>query len=141
MVTVNVVASADAKLPAYAHAGDAGLDLYAAEECVLQPGETKAIPTGIKMEIPDGHVGLVWDRSGLALNSKLHTFAGVIDSGYRGELKIVITNFGKEAFTVPKHSKIAQLLIQPIAHVDIKQVQELSDTSRAHGGFGSTGLH
>ena len=141
MVTVNVVATPDAKLPAYAHQDDAGLDLYAAEECVMQPGETKAVPTGIKMEIPEGFVGLVWDRSGLALNNKLHTFAGVIDSGYRGELKVVITNFNVQAFTVPKHSKIAQLLIQPIAHVMIKQVSELTDTSRAQGGFGSTGLH
>lgn len=141
MVTVNVVLSDDAKSPAYAHEGDAGLDLYASEGCVIKPHETKAVPTGVKMEIPQGYVGLVWDKSGLALKSRLHTFAGVIDSTYRGEIQVVITNFGQEPFIVTRHSKIAQLLIQPVEHAEIVAVAALSDTKRADKGFGSTGLH
>src|SRR3989338_10533535 len=84
-------------LPQYSHKGDAGFDLYAAEVHNLNPMESKLVSTGIKIEIPEGYVGLIWDRSGLAAKHSLHNLAGVIDSHYRGEIKIVVINLGKEA--------------------------------------------
>ncbi len=129
----------DAILPAYAHPGDAGLDLYSLEEYTLQPDERKALSTGIAIELEPGYVALVKDRSGLALKHGVHTLAGVIDAGYRGECKIVLINHGAQAYTVKKGDKIAQLLIMPVAQVKVKEVVELSDSSRGSAGFGSTG--
>lgn len=131
----------DAIVPKYALPGDAGMDLYACETVVLHPGERGAIPTGIAMSIPKGHVALVWDKSGPPLKTGLHTLAGVIDETYRGELKIVAINHGKEVITLEKGKKIAQLLIQPIAQPSVHEVNELDETVRGSGGFGSTGLH
>ena len=128
-------------LPKYANPGDAGLDIYADETVVLQPNEKKTIKTGIAFALPPNHVGLVWDKSGLASKFHLHTFAGVIDETYRGELMIMICNFGVSPYTIEKGKKIAQLLIQPILHPSIEEVQELDSTLRGEGGFGSTGLH
>jgi dUTP pyrophosphatase len=129
----------DAILPAYAHPGDAGLDLYSLEEYTLQPDERKALSTGIAIELEPDYVALVKDRSGLALKHGVHTLAGVIDAGYRGECKIVLINHGAQAYTVKKGDKIAQLLIMPVAQVKVKEVVELSDSSRGSAGFGSTG--
>ncbi len=130
----------DAIVPKYAHEGDAGLDLFSIEDLEISPGEKKLISTGISIEIPKNYVGLVWDKSGMAANHNLHTLAGVIDSGYRGEVKIVLMNLGKESKQIEKSQKIAQLLIQPIETAGIQEVLELSDTSRGEGGFGSSGL-
>jgi dUTP pyrophosphatase len=129
----------DATLPKFAHPGDAGMDLYANETVTLQPGESAKIKTGISMEIPEGYVGLVWDKSGLATNNKIKTLGGVIDSGYRGESLLGVINLGSEPYTFEKGHKVAQMLIQKIERPEIIEAEELSDTSRGTGGFGSTG--
>lgn len=133
--------SATAKLPSYANPGDAGLDIYADETVTLSPNEKKTIKTGIAFALPPNHVGLVWDKSGLASKFHLHTFAGVIDESYRGELQIVLGNFGTEPYTIEHGKKIAQLLVQPIAYVKVEETSDLPSTQRGSGGFGSTGLH
>jgi len=130
----------DAVAPAYAHEGDAGMDLYSKEEVVLQPGERKVIGTGIAMAIPSGHVGLIWDKSGLAAKHGLKTMAGVVDSGYRGEVGVVLHNLSSNEFKVEKNSKVAQMLIQPIHSNQVLDVDDLDETTRGDGGFGSTGL-
>jgi dUTP pyrophosphatase len=127
--------------PHYAHEGDAGIDLRSSVEYVLKPNETFAVPTGIKMAIPNNYVGLVWDKSGYAAKNSIKTMAGVIDSGYRGEIKVVMINLGKEDFKIAKDMKIAQMLIQPIVRAEIKEVSSLDDTTRGEAGFGSTGKH
>ena len=91
----------DAKLPQYGHKGDAGLDLYSSIECVLAEGQVEAIPTGIKVAIPDGYVGLIWDKSGVSLKG-VHRLAGVVDSGYRGEVKVVMINLSDKPFAIDK---------------------------------------
>ncbi len=132
--------SPSAVLPHYAHPHDAGLDLYASEMMVIPAGERKLIPTGLAMAIPAGYVGLIWDKSGMATQHGLKTMAGVIDAGYRGEIKIVMHNVSDQPYTVQAGTKIAQMLIQPVEQKQIVEVQELDDTSRGAGGFGSTGM-
>ena len=127
-----------ARLPQYSHAGDAGLDLYSVVDETIAPGERKAIPTGIKMAIPPGYVGLIWDKSGLSLEG-IHRLAGVVDAGYRGEVKVVLVNLGSQEFRIAVGMKIAQMLIQPVETVKIVETSELDPTSRGEGGFGSTG--
>jgi dUTP pyrophosphatase len=129
-----------AKLPGYGHPGDAGLDLYAAVDHVLAPASVYAVPTGIKMAIPPGYVGLVWDKSGISLKG-VHRLAGVVDAGYRGEVQVVMVNLGREPFAIKPGMKIAQMLIQPVMSVSVVETEELDDTSRGEGGFGSTGLY
>jgi len=128
----------EGKLPVYGHNGDAGLDLFSCEDMALGAGEAKPVPTGIKMAIPAGFVGLVWDKSGVSLKS-VHRLAGVVDAGYRGEIRVVLINLGKEPFVISKGMKIAQMLIQPVESVDVEETGCLDDTSRGEGGFGSTG--
>lgn len=128
-----------AKLPSYAHPYDAGMDLYSAETTTIPAGERKLIPTGIAMAIPTGFVGLVWDKSGIATNHGLKTMAGVIDAGYRGEVKILVHNLSSKPYIVEAGSKIAQLLIQPVEQRKIVEVEELDDTRRGEKGFGSSG--
>lgn len=130
--------SPDAKLPLYGHKGDAGMDLFSSSEYVLQKGEVYAVPTGIKVEIPMGYVGLIWDKSGVSLKS-VHRLAGVVDAGYRGEIKVVMVNLGQDPFVIDKGMKIAQFLIQPIVEAEVVEVEDLEDSSRGEGGFGSTG--
>lgn len=133
--------SPDAIIPKFALPGDAGMDIYANETVVLGPNQKAQIKTGIALAIPPDHVGLVWDKSGLAAKHHLHTFAGVIDETYRGELNVVICNFGTQNYTIEKGKKIAQLLIQPIVHpLIVEESEELDVTLRGNGGFGSTGL-
>ncbi|RLE03883.1 MAG: dUTP diphosphatase [Candidatus Aminicenantes bacterium] len=127
-----------ARLPQYSHAGDAGLDLYSVVDETIAPGERKAIPTGIKMAIPPWYVGLIWDKSGLSLEG-IHRLAGVVDAGYRGEVKVVLVNLGSQEFRIAVGMKIAQMLIQPVETVKIVETSELDPTSRGEGGFGSTG--
>jgi dUTP pyrophosphatase len=129
-----------ARLPNYGHPGDAGLDLYSAEDHVLAPGSVFAVSTGIKMAIPRGHVGLVWDKSGISLKG-VHRLAGVVDAGYRGEVQVVMINLGREPFEIKAGMKIAQMLIQPAVSVSILESADLDETSRGEGGFGSTGLY
>lgn len=130
----------DAKLPHYGHKGDAGLDIFSTIDCVLRKREVKAIPTGIKVAIPEGYVGLIWDKSGVSLEG-VHRLAGVVDSGYRGEVKIVMANLSDEPFSIEKGMKIAQLLIQPVIEVEVIEVEDLEATPRGENGFGSTGKY
>jgi dUTP pyrophosphatase len=106
----------------------------------LKSKEVKAIPSGIQVEIPEGYVGLIWDKSGISLKG-VHRLAGVIDSGYRGEVKVVMINLGEESFVIAKGMKIAQVLIQPVENVRVIDVSELEESSRGDGGFGSTGKY
>ncbi len=138
-ITVHKVA--DVKTPSYAHDGDAGADLHSAEDCELRPMERKLVSTGLKIAIPEGYAGLIWDKSGIASKYSVHNIAGVIDSGYRGELKIVMINLGKESFKITKGMKIAQLLIHPVPKVEFIESESLGGTKRGEGGFGSTGTH
>lgn len=126
-------------LPSYAHPGDAGMDIFALEQTILKPGEQKAVRTGISMEIPDGCVGLVWDKSGLAIREGLKTLGGVVDAGYRGEIMIGMINLSKKDYVLEAGHKVAQMLIQKIERPTVEEAAELSDTSRGQGGFGSTG--
>lgn len=132
----------DAIIPNCAHEGDAGLDLYSIEEKVINPGESALIKTGIKLELPPQSEAQVRPRSGLALKfgiTVLNT-PGTIDEGYRGEVGVILINHGKNTFTVEKGMKIAQMVIKPVWKIDVIEVEELSSTERAEGGFGSTGL-
>ncbi len=129
----------DAIVPKYAHAHDAGMDLFCVDAFDILPLERKSVPTGLALEIPAGYVGLVWDKSGLSHKNGIKTLGGVIDSGYRGEVCIGIVNLSKETFRFEKGHKITQLLIQKVEQPDIVEAEELSDSTRGEGGFGSTG--
>ncbi|MEK7518935.1 MAG: dUTP diphosphatase [Patescibacteria group bacterium] len=131
--------SPDAKPPAYAHAGDAGMDVYSCEDYTLQPDERHLFKLGFSAAFDEGYVCLVWDRSGLAAKQGITNLAGVIDASYRGEYGVVSLNTSSEPVTIKKGDRIAQLLIQPVLRVDVQVVEELSETERQGGGFGSTG--
>ena len=131
-----------AVLPARAHDDDAGLDLCASEPATLGPGERAAVGTGVAVEIPPGHAGLVLPRSGLALKHgiALVNAPGLIDAGYRGELRVLLLNTDREhAFDIEPGDRIAQLLVVAFAPAAPVEVAELSETARGIGGFGSTG--
>jgi dUTP pyrophosphatase len=130
----------EATLPRYSHKGDAGLDLFSSVDCVLEAGQVRAVPTGIQVAVPQGFVGLIWDKSGLSLQG-VHRLAGVIDSGYRGEVKVVMANLEEEPFVIEKGMKVAQMLIQPVEEVKVVESEELEETSRGEKGFGSTGKY
>ncbi len=133
----------DAVLPVRAHGGDAGLDLAACEAVTIGAGERAAVGTGLAVEIPAGHAGLVVPRSGLALRHGISIVnaPGVIDAGYRGEVRIILLNTDREQpFTVEPGMRIAQLLVVPALVVDVVEVSELTETARGEGGFGSSGL-
>lgn len=115
------------------------MDMYSSEEKTINPQEQVFIKTGIVMEIPEGYVGLVWDKSGLSTKHGLKTIAGVIDAGYRGEISIAMANVGSDPYTFKKGEKIAQMLIQKVEQAQFNEISELSETSRGTGGFGSTG--
>lgn len=123
----------------YAHSHDAGFDMYATEDVHFEPSQRMRVPTGIALEIPDGYVGLVWDKSSISFNYGLKTMGGVIDAGYRGEIIVGLYNFSDTPYTIKKGDKVAQMLIQKIEHVSFSEAEELSDTSRGEGGWGSTG--
>lgn len=129
-------------LPCYAHPGDAGLDLFSVENKEIPPGESALISTGIVIELPENTEAQIRPRSGLALNHQvtLLNTPGTIDFGYRGEIKVIMINHGKKAFMVEEGMKIAQMVIKPVLTVDVVRVEELSETPRGEGGFGSTGL-
>lgn len=132
--------SPEAKLPSFGRAGDAGLDLYSIIDATLAPGEKISCPTGIAIKIPEGYVGLVWDKSGLAHKSGLTNIGGVYDSNYTGEYIIGLVNIGKESYEIKKGQKIAQLLIQEIATPEIEEVEIMPQTNRGEQRFGSSGL-
>lgn len=126
-------------LPAYAYVGDAAFDLFSREDIVVEPGERKGVATGIAMEIPIGYVGLIWDKSGLAIKNGLKTLGGVIDSGYRGEVLVGILNSSPVVYTFKKGEKVAQMIIQKTEEVEIVEVEELEESARGGKGFGSSG--
>ena len=131
--------SKNAQIPKFAHKTDAGLDLFCTKKVEIVSGKTVAISTGIAIEIPNGYVGLIWDKSGLALKSGIKTMGGVIDSGYRGEIKVILTNLTNQGYVFEVGDKVAQLLIQKVEKFDIEEVEELNEADRGLFGFGSTG--
>ncbi|MFT5699805.1 MAG: dUTP pyrophosphatase [Desulforhopalus sp.] len=131
-----------AVLPSYAHPGDAGMDLYSIEDKVIGPGETHLIKTGIKIELPPDTEAQIRPRSGLALKHSITVLntPGTIDEGYRGEIGVILINHGKKAFVVEREMRIAQMVVNAILRVKVIESEELSDTTRSEGGFGSTGI-
>ena len=152
----------NAIMPTKSQWDDAGFDLYSTEELTIYAGDTVLVSTGISMEIPTGHVGLIWPRSGLASKHGIDVFAGVIDAGYRGEIKVCLHNGKLDIFnewkdgmgmcyytdyqawqdnlkTIDKGDKIAQILIQPVPDVTLTEVDSLSESTRGGKGFGSSG--
>jgi len=133
----------DAVIPTYAKPGDAGADLYSISELVLAPGQRALVKTGIAIAIPSGYVGLVHPRSGLGLKNGISVVntPGTIDAGYRGEIGVVLINHDlMESFQVKKGDRVAQLVIQKVENAHFKVVNQLPDSERATGGYGSTGV-
>lgn len=130
------------RVPEYQTTHSAGADLYAdiVEPVVIGPGERVMIPTGVAMQIPEGYYGEVHDRSGWATRYGITTMAGVIDSDYTGEVQVVLLNTGSDSVTIHSGDRIAQLVIKPYVKADLCTVDQLDDTERGAGGFGSTGL-
>ncbi len=127
--------------PSSAHDGDAGLDLHAREDVTLPPGTWAMVPTGIAVAIPTGYAGLVAPRSGLAarLGIGVVNGPGVVDAGYRGELRVILINHGDQEVRLSRGDRVAQMVVVPVAQVELVQVTELPDSERGEGGFGSTG--
>ncbi|AYD39752.1 dUTP diphosphatase [Clostridium fermenticellae] len=134
--------SEEAKLPEYAHASDAGMDLFSIEEKVIGAGGTSLIRTGIIVELPENTEAQIRPRSGLALKNSITVLnsPGTIDQGYRGEICIILINHGRSDFKVEKYMKIAQMVIKPVLKVSIKEVKEIAASDRNDNGFGSTGI-
>ncbi len=129
----------DAVLPTKGHPGDAGIDFYAKETVVIPSGQQMRVFSGVAMEIPEGYVGLVWDKSSIAFNKGLKTMGGVIDAGYRGEIIFCMHNTTDVEQVIEKHHKVAQIIIQKFEDCDIVEITDLSDTVRGDGREGSTG--
>jgi len=132
----------DLPLPRYAHPGDAGLDLFASSSQTLAPGQRALIPTGIALALPEGYAGFVQPRSGRALNEGLSVVntPGLIDSHYRGEIKVIAINLDAEKTIVIAYGeKLAQLVVQRVEHCALEEVESLAPTTRGEDGFGSTG--
>lgn len=134
----------DVPLPSYATAGSAGMDVCAAvgPELVIAPGQTVLVPTGFRIELPQGHEAQVRPRSGLAAKHGIGILnsPGTIDSDYRGEVKVILTNFGQTPFTVRRGDRIAQMVVTRYERVEWTEVASLDDTARGEGGFGHTGV-
>jgi dUTP pyrophosphatase len=131
----------EASLPGRAYAGDAGLDLAAVERVVLRPGERAVVPTGIAVAIPEGFAGFVQARSGLAMRHGIAVVnsPGLVDSGYRGELRVILLNTDRdETFVVEAGDRIAQLVVLPVPELDLVEVEELAESERSVRGFGSS---
>jgi len=128
-------------IPAHAHPGDGGVDLYSRESLRLDAGERAVVPTGIAVAIPDGFAGLVTPRSGLAARNGISVVngPGLVDSGYRGEIKVVLVNLSSEAFDIDRGDRIAQFVVVPVSVQEFIPVDELPESTRGSGGFGSTG--
>lgn len=130
--------SPDATLPTKNNPSDAGIDIYTNESHTLKPGETYVFATGIAVEFSRGYVALLWDRSGFG-SKGIHRLAGVIDSGYRGEWKVVLVNLTEQPYVIKAGDKVIQCVMQRFEPVRIKEVNKLSETARASAGFGSSG--
>ena len=126
-------------IPQYAHAGDAGADITSSEKIAIPPRERALVSTGVRLEIPEGCVGLIWPRSGLAVKKGIDCGAGVIDSHYRGEVKVLLFNHSDTEFQIEPGDRIAQILIQKVERVEFLPANQLNETARNDAGFGSTG--
>lgn len=131
-----------ATLPQYAHEGDAGMDVFANEDATIGPGEIKLVRTGVAIELPPDTEAQVRPRSGLAIKHGITVLntPGTIDAGYRGEVGVILVNHGKATYQVERGMRIAQMVIKPVLRVQVVEVEQLSDTKRGAGGFGSTGM-
>jgi dUTP pyrophosphatase len=138
-LAVPAVVGEGGSLPEYASADAAGADLRSSEALQIAPGARAAVRTELRLQIPAGHVGLVWPRSGLAVRHGIDTLAGVIDSDYRGEVRVVLVNHGEEPFTIAAGDRIAQLLLQRVEHAAFGRQAALDESDRGDRGFGSTG--
>ena len=132
----------DAIMPSYAHPSDAGMDVRSVEDLTIAPGKRALVPTGLVMLLPPGYEAQVRPRSGLALKSGVTVLntPGTIDSGYRGEVGVILANFGETDFSVKKGDKIAQIVIAPVTQPTIEETDVVDETDRGAGGFGSTGV-
>jgi dUTP pyrophosphatase len=140
--SVDVLITAD-RLPVYAHPGDAGADLQAAESLVLEPGERATVGTGVSIALPDGYVAFVVPRSGLAFKHGITIVnaPGTVDAGYRGEIKVALLNTdAREAYRIEAGDRIAQVVVMPVSRARFVQVDRLPGSDRGEGGFGSTGF-
>ena len=142
MLKIKMKKVADVKTPAYAHKGDSGVDVYAAEECVLNPMERKLVATGIKIAVPHGYEAQIRPKSGLAIEHGIShaNCVGTIDSGYRGEIKIPMINLSNKPYKIEKGKKIGQMVFAKVEEASFEEVDELDITTRNEGGFGSTGM-
>lgn len=131
----------EAKIPTKGHPGDAGIDFYAISDVVFTPNSQERVHTGISIEIPDGYVGLIWDKSGISFNKGLKVMGGVIDAGFRGELVMSLYNTTNKEQKIEQGHKIAQMIVQKFEDCELVEVEELSDTVRGDGREGSTGHH
>lgn len=140
VVTVKVEKISDVNLPEYAHASDAGADIMAAETITIPAGETKIVKTGLKVAVPIGYMLNIYPRSGISLKTPLRVAnsVGVIDSLYRGEIGVIMTNIGTSDYTIEAGTKIAQAIIMPAPMIQWEEVEQLDSTERGEGGFGST---
>lgn len=138
MVRVQLLHS-DARAPTYAHPGDAGMDLFAVSDVTLAPGKRTQVGTGVAFALPEGYVGLIWDKSGLSQKQGLKTLGGVVDAGFRGEVMVGLVNLSDTPYTIERGHKVAQMLVQKIEAPEIVTVDSLDTTARGTGGFGSTG--
>ncbi len=129
----------EAIIPKYTHVGDAGMDFYASADFEIDNMERNAVPTGVSMENPEGYFGLIWDKSGIAQNEGIKTIGGVIDSSFRGEIRIAVINLSGKKYIFKKGHKVAQMLIQKVERVMIEEVENLSESTRGEKGFGSSG--
>jgi dUTP pyrophosphatase len=134
--------NADATIPHRARPGDAAFDLYSVDDYLLGPESRESVHTGIAIQIPQGYEGQVRPRSGLAMKQGITVVnsPGTIDSGYRGEVVVILHNLGKDGFFIKKGMRIAQLAIRPVPQVEFEEVEELDESERGAGGFGSTGV-
>lgn len=140
--SVDVLITAD-RLPVYAHPGDAGADLHAAESLVLEPGQRATVGTGVSIALPDGYVAFVVPRSGLAFKHGITIVnaPGTVDAGYRGEIKVALLNTdASEAYRIEAGDRIAQVVVMPVSRARFVQVEHLPGSHRGEGGFGSTGF-
>lgn len=128
-----------AKLPTYGHPGDVGLDVHSMENYILQPGERKVFPLGFALEFPTGYGAILKDKGSLPKHGGIKTLGGVYDAGFRGEYNAMLINLGVEPYEIKQGQKVAQLMIIPVEFAELELVDELSDSSRGGGKFGSTG--
>ncbi len=142
MLRIKIKKGADAKTPFYAHKGDSGMDLYAAEEYLLKPMERRLISTGIKIAVPQGYEAQIRPKSGLALEHGIShaNCVGTVDSSYRGEIKIPVINLSEKPYKIEKGKKIGQIVFAKVEEVVFEDVDDLGETTRQDRGFGSTGL-